>query len=211
MGVCFSEYLVAGVRDGEYSTRSLPTTKVISASGQLHEYALPTTVSDVLRSEISSSSSSRSSSLFLCNSDNLCYEELIPEMGSDEPLAKDQIYFSLPRSRLGRPLSASDMAVLAMKASLALQKAGATISRGHLRSGRRTRISPALEVTKSRMEDGPALGGAVKGLEEDHSERKYRRPYSPRRLKRAVRSFRIRLSTIQEGPESVHLEQRRTN
>ncbi|KAK4786751.1 hypothetical protein SAY86_010584 [Trapa natans] len=219
MGACFSEFLVAGASDGdgdgddEYSTRAAPTTKVISASGQLHEYSIPTTVSGVLRSEISSlSSSSRSLALFLCNSDSLCYEELIPEMGSDEPLAKDQIYFSLPRSRLGRPLSASEMAALAVKASLALQKSGAAGSRSRVRNDRMTRISPVLEPTKSQIEDGLVLGRAAKGFEDESFQsptppppaRQYRTSYSSMRLKRAVWSFRIRLSTIQEGPESVH-------
>lgn len=215
MGACFSQGHRIGDGNGGFSAPSAPIARVISVSGQLHEYAVPVTVSKVLEAETSSSSSSssRSSALFLCNSDALCYEELIPAMSSDEQLAKDQIYFALPKSRLGRPLSASDMAALAVKASLALQKSGSS-KNGRWR--RMSRISPFMEVTNSRgaIEEGtPGLWGAPKGLDlESYAKpppplaRKYRRSSSSRRFNRTVHSFGIRLSTIQEGPESVHFD-----
>lgn len=217
MGACFSQEHWIGDSSGGFSAPSAPIARVISVSGQLHEYAIPVTVLKVLEAEISSSSS-RSSALFLCNSDALCYEEIIPAMGSEEQLAKDQIYFALPKSRLGRPLSASDMAALAVKASLALQKSGNSKNGQWSRISRRSRISPVMEVTNSRgaVEEGsPGLGGAPKGFDLESYEKppppppakKYRRSSSSRRLNRAVRSFRIRLSTIQEGPESVHSDQ----
>ncbi|KAK4744420.1 hypothetical protein SAY87_010732 [Trapa incisa] len=211
MGLCFSHDNYVCVKDVvDFSACSAPTARVISSSGVLHEYALPVTVSKVLEAEISAaSSSSRSLALFLCDSDELNYEELIPEMGPEEPLAKGQIYFALPRSRLARPLSASDMAALAVKASLALPKDGSSKGRG-----RRSQISPVLESSSG-------VAGAPKGLKPKSSEKpllllpmppplvgKYRRSPSNKGFKiKGVRSFRIRLSTIQEGCESVQLDQ----
>ncbi|CAK7345944.1 unnamed protein product [Dovyalis caffra] len=119
------------------------TAKVISIHGDLREYYLPAFVSQVLQAEIaSSSSSSSSSSWFLCNSDLLFYNEYIPVLNSDVPLQSDQIYFVLPKSKLQHKLTSSDMAALAVKASLALKNS----SKKGSRRGKNARISPVLLV-----------------------------------------------------------------
>ncbi|KAF8022405.1 hypothetical protein BT93_F0057 [Corymbia citriodora subsp. variegata] len=204
MGGCFSQ------EAGDPSR----TAKVISASGELHEYRVPISVSQVLHAEAYSSSSSP---CFLCNSDRLYYEELVPALRPDEQLSPDQIYFVLPESKLQQRVTAPDMAALAVKASVALQKVA---GRGGGRRRRKTQISPVLEVNF----DGRAHGGdasndlryesrefevkksfvvdvkAVRGasLSRSGSMRKVQR-VSSKRMKLAVRSFRMKLSTIYEG------------
>ncbi|GJT82655.1 secreted RxLR effector protein 161-like protein [Tanacetum coccineum] len=72
----------------------------------------PKIVSEVLQYE--------KPSFFVCNSDNLYQDQDIPSLDSEDELDAGQIYFILPKSMLARGLSASDMASLAVKASLAL-------------------------------------------------------------------------------------------
>ncbi|GKB65200.1 nucleotide-binding alpha-beta plait domain-containing protein, partial [Tanacetum coccineum] len=59
-------------------------------------------------------------SFFVCNSDNLYQDQDIPTLDSEDELDACQIYFILLKSMLALRLSASDMASLAVKASLAL-------------------------------------------------------------------------------------------
>ncbi|XP_030447053.1 uncharacterized protein LOC115670010 [Syzygium oleosum] len=201
MGGCFSQ---------EVSDPSR-TAKVISASGELHEYHVPISVSQVLHAETYSSSSP----CFICNSDRLYYEEFIPALRANDLLSPNQIYFVLPESKLQQRVTASDMAALAVKASVALQKVA---KRGGGRRRRKTQISPVLEVNfdggargddsntrygsqefeikKSFAVDVKAVRGA--SLSRSGSMRKVQRG-SSKRMKLAVRSFRMKLSTIYEG------------
>ncbi|KAK3425151.1 uncharacterized protein LOC104449042 [Eucalyptus grandis] len=203
MGGCFSQ------EAGDPSRMA----KVISASGELHEYRVPVFVSQVLHAETYSSSSP----CFLCNSDRLYYEEVVPALRPDDQLSPDQIYFVLPESKLQQRVTASDMAALAVKASVALQKVA---RRGGGRRRRKTQISPVLEVN---FDGGASRGGddgdlrygsrefevkksfvvdvkTVRGasLSRSGSMRKVQR-ISSKRMKLAVRSFRMKLSTIYEG------------
>ncbi|XP_062165494.1 uncharacterized protein LOC133872006 [Alnus glutinosa] len=212
MGACFSS--VIGSRE---SRSSQPTAKIISVNGSLREYPVPVYVSQVLEAESSSSSSSSSSSpRFLCNSDSLYYDDYIPVLDLDDELQANQIYFVLPASKLRQRLTASDMAALAVKASVALQNA--STKNGHRRN--KARISPVLVVNQSislqsnklNHDDGYAPkwpkkatgingkpgGGVAGGLSRSGSVRKLQR-YTSKRAKMAVRSFRLRLSTIYEG------------
>lgn len=202
MGGCFSQDL-----EGD-SARSARAARVISISGELHEYRLPIRVSQVLESE--SSSSSSSSSGFVCSSDSLYYEEHIPVLANEEELVQNQIYFVLPKSKLRHRLTASDMAALAVKATVAMQKEAS--KKGGRPRRRKTQIAPFLVVSQraaasdyseinelevkrnfNRIDKaGPAL------LSRSGSVGKMKRQ-SSRRFKKAVRSFRIRLSTIEEG------------
>ncbi|KAK4804706.1 hypothetical protein SAY86_004523 [Trapa natans] len=189
MGICSSLNYCCAVDLSE------PTARVISASGVMHEYVLPITVSKVLKAEISAaSSSSRSSALFLCNSDELNYEELIPEMDPEVPLVNNQIYFALPKSRLAQRLSASHMAALAVKASLALSKDGG--SKG-------SQIFPVLEITRK----GNKTEISEKQLPPAPVRNYQRSPSSNGFKSKAARSFRTSLSTIHEGCESVYMDQ----
>lgn len=204
MGSCFSSDLQPS------DSGSLPTAHVISVNGDLRKYNIPVVVSQVLQAEAaaaSSSSSLLSSSIFLCNSDRLYYDDFIPALDSDHQLQPDQIYFVLPVSKLQQRLSSSDMAALAVKASVAIQNASKNDS--HRR--KKTRISPLLIVAKSlpdadkdNYEFPPATTKSFAkpqsqpGISRSASIRKLHR-YTSRRAKLAVRSFKLRLSTIYEG------------
>ncbi|KAF2312015.1 hypothetical protein GH714_027762 [Hevea brasiliensis] len=129
MGTCFSCSV--------FSESQLlpPTAKVVSVNGNLEEYYVPVFVSQVLDSEAASSSSS---SYFLCNSDFLSYDDYIPALDSNAQLYANQLYFVLPRSKLQNRLTASDMAALAVKASVAIQNA----SKKEAHRRKKARISP---------------------------------------------------------------------
>ncbi|KAK1554479.1 hypothetical protein Q3G72_012803 [Acer saccharum] len=189
MGICVSS---------DRSECQSSTAKVITLKGDLHEYNVPVFVSQVLQAE-----SITCSNCFLCNSDGLLYDDYIPALGFDDELQQDQIYFLLPFSKLQYRLSASDMAALAVKASVALQTAA---KKGSCR-GKKARISPVLPVEKSRInleglkaksfEQKPVSGPNI-SMSRSGSVKKFQR-YTSRRAKLAVRSFRLRLSTIYEG------------
>uniref|UniRef100_A0A6N2LDX7 Uncharacterized protein n=1 Tax=Salix viminalis TaxID=40686 RepID=A0A6N2LDX7_SALVM len=205
MGGCFSSSFL-----GEYSEQGRPqTAKVISIHGDLREYNLPAFVSQVLQAEIASSSSSSSSSWFLCNSDLLLYDEYIPVLDSDVPLHADQIYFVLPKSKLQHRLTSSDMAALAVKASLALQNS----SNKDPRRGKKARISPVLSVNPDHQEHKDVKISFDRKPKPQVQQRQPANPivfsrsgsvrrfqkYTSRRAKLAVRSFKLRLTTIYEG------------
>ncbi|KAK3195586.1 hypothetical protein Dsin_026896 [Dipteronia sinensis] len=88
------------------------TAKVILQDGRLQEFACPIKVSQVLE---------RSPNCFICNSDDMDFNSLIPGINGNEELRPGQLYFSLPMSLSERPLMAEEMASLAVKASLALK------------------------------------------------------------------------------------------
>lgn len=165
---------------------------LISHHGELREYPPPVTVSQVLLLE---SSTATSPTCFVCNSDSLYYDDYIPAMNADDELEPGQIYFIVDASKLRYRLTASDMAALAVKASIALQHHSRKTGRHH--RNHRSRISPVLEgnrrdevgaMRKTSMER-PAGSGSVRKLQR----------YSSQRARKAARSFRLRLTTIYEG------------
>ncbi|XP_023643472.1 uncharacterized protein LOC17895908 [Capsella rubella] len=192
---------------------SSTTAKIVTINGDLREYDVPVLASQVLESESTASSSSRSSSFFLCNSDSLSYDDFIPAIGSDEILQADQIYFVLPISKRQYRLSASDMAALAVKASVAMEKAAGKNNRRR-KSGR---ISPVVTLNQpnrigagetmamgkgKQLDNKTAPFKAGNGYSRSDSVRKLKR-YTSGRAKLAVRSFRLRLATIYEGSVDV--------
>lgn len=100
MGICSS-----------CESTSVATAKLILEDGRLQEYAYPVRVSYVLQKIPAS---------FICNSDEMGYDDVASAVGDDEELQLGQIYFALPLSQLKRRLQAEDMAALAVKASSAL-------------------------------------------------------------------------------------------
>ncbi|PQM41582.1 uncharacterized protein Pyn_27209 [Prunus yedoensis var. nudiflora] len=196
-----------------------PTAKVISINGSLREYPVPVIVSQVL--EAGQTASSSSSSSFICNSDRLYYDNYIPVLDSEDELEADQIYFILPRSKLEQRLSATDMAALAVRASLAFQNASSSSSSYKTkekkkdphprRKNNKARISPVLinyansDVDRDDFNEITIGTSAYKGqmsqkqqISRSKSVRKLQR-YTSKRAKMAVRSFRLRLTTIDEG------------
>ncbi|XP_052200865.1 uncharacterized protein LOC127807225 [Diospyros lotus] len=119
MGPCLSSAAPKARRTSE-SEGSNPKAIVISENGDLVRFGLPMTVSQVLLA-LHSQAAKPGAKFFLCNSDCLYYDEFIPALDGDLQLQPNQIYFVLPASKLRYRLSASDMAALAVKASVALQ------------------------------------------------------------------------------------------
>lgn len=204
MGGCVSSRISGSDNDEKLS---LSAANVITINGQLRQFLIPITVSQALR-QIESESKSLSSSSFICNSDSLYYDEPIPALDSVDELQSGQIYFILPNSKLHYLLSASDMAALAVKASAAL-------SVNNNGRGSKSRISPVfpmesvnreqrISVLYSSNSSTVGLMKMKKSYSSDHKQagpmRKLQR-YSSRRTKLAVRSFRLRLTTIYEGSD----------
>ncbi|KAL6527189.1 hypothetical protein OROGR_016279 [Orobanche gracilis] len=197
MGCCFSS-------EADDSHRQKPTANVVSFNGELRRYPLPVTVSQVLHFENLSPDS-----FFLCNSDLLCFDDYVPSLDQEDELEPAQIYFVLPAYRLHNRLAAADMAALAVKASVA-------INASNPRRSRKSRISPILDSQSSYHQRSPinicpvhnhyingkklskAPARPELGLLRSGSARKLQRHYS-RRAKLTVRSFRMRLTTINEG------------
>ncbi|GFP87181.1 hypothetical protein PHJA_000861800 [Phtheirospermum japonicum] len=186
MGCCFSS-------DSDHSLRQKPTADVISLNGELRRYPLPVAASQVLQFEALSPDS-----FFVCNSDRLFFDDYVPRLEPEDELEPAEIYFVLPVSKLQHRLAASDMAALAVKASVA-------INASNPRRSRKARISPVSDSQSSQHHSPSNSRKASKGsarpelgITRSGSVRKLQR-YSSRRAKSAVRSFRMKLTTINEG------------
>ncbi|KAL0432824.1 UNVERIFIED_CONTAM: hypothetical protein Slati_2616700 [Sesamum latifolium] len=195
MGGCFSS-------ESDYSHRQRLTANVVSVNGELRQYPLPITVSQVLNFETASPGS-----FFVCSSDGLYFDDYIPSLDAEDELESAQIYFVLPVAKLQHRLAAADMAALAVKASAALNASDR-------RRSRKARISPVLAAEEDPQSNhqipnkiSPLTGKSSSkgsssssglGISRSGSMRKLQRN-SSRRAKLAVRSFRLRLTTINEG------------
>ncbi|KAI9113633.1 hypothetical protein K1719_015560 [Acacia pycnantha] len=115
----------------------VPTARLILEDGQLREFTYPIKVSYVLQ---------KYPMCFICNSDEMDFDDVMTAIDEDEVLQPGQLYFALPLSRLNHPLRADEMAALAVKASSALMKSGGGVKY----IGRRTPIVvPGDENSKS--------------------------------------------------------------
>ncbi|KAF8410615.1 hypothetical protein HHK36_003147 [Tetracentron sinense] len=102
MGICSS-----------CESKSVATAKLILEDGKLEEFSYPVKVSYVLQ---------KNPACFICNSDEMEFNDCVSAINADEELQPGQLYFALPLSGLKHPLQAQDMAALAVKASSALMK-----------------------------------------------------------------------------------------
>ncbi|KAK6922783.1 PADRE domain [Dillenia turbinata] len=138
MGVCSS-----------CEATSVATAKLILQDGQLQEYSYPVKVSYVLQ---------RNPSCFICNSDEMDFDDVISAINDDEELQPGQLYFALPLSQLKHRLQAEEMAALAVKASSALMKS-------HVKCGcrKKNHVCPMMFSSKedviSRRRTVAASGG----------------------------------------------------
>lgn len=203
MGSCIS----SSYSEANSNSITTPTAKVISTKGDLHEFSIPVTASQVLRSETDSPLS-----FFICNSDKLYYDDYIPPLDSTHLLQPDQIYFVLPIARLNYPLTTSDMAALAVKANAALLHDSSKKTSRCRR--RKIRVSPVADVDPPRggggggdsrfvefkrfEKGGGGGGGGGMGLLRSGSVRKLQRKASTR-AKIVYKSFKMRLTTIYEN------------
>lgn len=104
MGLCIS-----------CQTTPQTTGKLILPDGTLQEFTNPIKVSDILN---------KHPSTFICNSDEMDFDDVVFAMKHDENLQPGQLYFALPLKQLKHRLQPEEMAALAVKASAALAKCG---------------------------------------------------------------------------------------
>ncbi|XP_009629967.1 uncharacterized protein LOC107779734 [Nicotiana tabacum] len=104
MGICSS-----------CESTSIATAKLILQDGRLQEFPYPVKASYLLQ---------RDPTIFICNSDEMEFGNVVSAISADEELQPGQLYFALPLSNLKRRLKAEEMAALAVKASSALNNCG---------------------------------------------------------------------------------------
>ncbi|KAL6993658.1 hypothetical protein U1Q18_011770 [Sarracenia purpurea var. burkii] len=104
MGICSS-----------CESTSVATAKLILQDGRLQEFSYPVKASYLLQKDPTS---------FICNSDEMDFDDVLSAVTDDEELQPGQLYFALPLSQLKHPLLPEEMAALAVKASSALMKSG---------------------------------------------------------------------------------------
>lgn len=92
---------------------SVATAKLILEDGRLQEYPYPVKASYVLQ---------KNPTCFICNSDEMEFNDVVSAVSDDEELQVGQLYFALPLSLLKHRLQAEDMAALAVKATSALRR-----------------------------------------------------------------------------------------
>ncbi|KAH6757778.1 hypothetical protein C2S52_023307 [Perilla frutescens var. hirtella] len=186
------------------STTISESANVVAVTGELRRFPLPITASQVIEAE---SLNLSPNSVFLCSSDRLYFDDFIPSLAPDDHLDAAQIYFLLPTSKLQYRLSASDMAALAVKASVALNH----------RRKKKARISPAALVAAEDPQSNHTVGvnyrkssdrnkssspAAAAAVTRSGSLRKLSR-YSSRRAMSAVKSFKMKLTTIYEDASAL--------
>ncbi|CAN0911929.1 hypothetical protein LINGRAPRIM_LOCUS933 [Linum grandiflorum] len=97
------------------STGVSSTAKLILLDGQLQEFSYPIKVSYVLE---------KNPAYFICNADEMEFNDVVLAVSEEEELQPGQLYFALPLSWLKRPLQPEQMAALAVKANSALMNHG---------------------------------------------------------------------------------------
>ncbi|KAK9678202.1 hypothetical protein RND81_11G195500 [Saponaria officinalis] len=91
------------------------TSKLILQDGKLQEFSYPVRVAYIL---------SKNPNIFICNSDDMQYDDVLTAVDEDDELQPGQLYFALPLSKLRHPLLAEEMAALAVKANAAMKGGG---------------------------------------------------------------------------------------
>ncbi|CAH8332733.1 unnamed protein product [Eruca vesicaria subsp. sativa] len=104
MGACVSRESMSG-----------DSAKLILLDGTLQEFSSPIKVWQILQKHPTS---------FVCNSDEMDFDDAVSALSGNEELRPGQLYFVLPLTWLNHPLKAEEMAALAVKASSALTKSG---------------------------------------------------------------------------------------
>ncbi|KAJ4898815.1 hypothetical protein Rs2_12766 [Raphanus sativus] len=116
MGICSSS-----------ESTQVATAKLILQDGRMVEFTSPVKVGYVLQ---------KYHMCFICNSDDMDFDDAVSAISADEELQLGQIYFALPLRWLREPLRADEMAALAVKASSALMRSGGGGGGGSCRSKR---------------------------------------------------------------------------
>lgn len=144
------------------NSTQVATAKLVLQDGRLQEFSYPVKVSYLLQEY---------PMCFICNSDEMDFDDVVTAIHEDDVLQPGQLYFALPLSRLSHPLQAAEMAALAVKASSALMKSAAAADRHIVFSGedysKPCRTAPptvrAGGGTVHRSRRGRTMGGGGSG------------------------------------------------
>lgn len=142
--------------NSDESTSVVTTTaKLVFLDGALQEFSSPVKVSHVLQ---------KNPACFVCDSDDMYFDDFVSAMDGEEELRLGQLYFALPLNWLGQPLQAEDMAALAVKASVALGKSCGGGDGGGERCGFSTRkVDPFVFSDEKRVGLRRKVGGSGGG------------------------------------------------
>ncbi|KAL5987149.1 hypothetical protein ACLOJK_041145 [Asimina triloba] len=163
---------------------SVATAKLILQDGKLQEFSCPVKVSHLLQKD---------PTCFICDSDQLGFNDFVSAISGDEELKPGQLYFALPLTTLRRPLGAGEMAALAVKASSALKVRGEGAGCG-CRPKRMDVVVPVAAGAIRTVRDVSIGGGARFAFGSE--ERRKRSTPALRRGRR--RNFKAQLSAIPE-------------
>ncbi|CAL0330755.1 unnamed protein product [Lupinus luteus] len=86
---------------------------IIVPEGKLREFSCPVKVSSLLQ---------KYPTTFICNSDDMDFNDVVKAVDGDQMLQLGHLYFALPLSELQRKLQAEEMVALAVKASNVITK-----------------------------------------------------------------------------------------
>ncbi|KAK7406618.1 hypothetical protein VNO78_08247 [Psophocarpus tetragonolobus] len=125
------------------------TAKLVLQDGRLQEFSYPVKVSFLLQ---------KYPACFICNSDEMEFDDVVTAIDEEQVLQPGQLYFALPLSRLSQPLQPHEMAALAVKASSALMKTAdkcafrrKQIFFSNQYDSNPKRVSPSLSVATSTL------------------------------------------------------------
>ncbi|KAK7263049.1 hypothetical protein RJT34_30633 [Clitoria ternatea] len=97
---------------GSFQTTDVATAKVVVHDGRMQEFSYPVKVSYLLQLY---------PACFICDSDEMRFDDVISAVHENEELQLGQLYFALPLNRLKRPLLPEEMAALAVTANSAFK------------------------------------------------------------------------------------------
>ncbi|XP_071704019.1 uncharacterized protein [Rutidosis leptorrhynchoides] len=131
MGICTSTH-----------STSIATAKLILTDGTLQEFSYPIRVSHIIN---------KNPSTFICNSDEITFDDVVSPLNDNEELQLGQLYFALQLTNLKHPLQPQEIAALAVKASTALAVAdvstvGLTKKTSYNVGGKRQNFKVMLDV-----------------------------------------------------------------
>ncbi|XP_061374494.1 uncharacterized protein LOC133316729 [Gastrolobium bilobum] len=129
------------------SDSDVATAKLVLQDGRLQEFSYPVKVSYLLQKYPAS---------FICDSDEMDFDDVVTAIDEDQELQPGQLYFALPLSRLRHPLQAEELAALAVKANSALMKSAAAADKCGCR---RRQILFSAEYDSKRLSSSVGGGG----------------------------------------------------
>ncbi|KAF8013618.1 hypothetical protein BT93_I1467 [Corymbia citriodora subsp. variegata] len=185
MGICSSS-----------ESTSVATVKLVLHDGQLQEFSCPVKASHALQ---------KNPTCFICDSDELDFDDVVVAVEPEEELLPGQLYFALPMSQLDSPLRPAEMVDLAVKANSALKMSKDQAKRAYSAHGcgcDRTRVvEPTVLASprdvRMRRRDRIACSGSGAGDQRLLLERRGRRRSGHRGGGRG-RGFKAKLSIILE-------------